>query len=102
MASAIFNVFFKIMGTIVGIITTPLNLVLATLFPEFTTIIMNFNNGVTTLFGGSIGYFSSMLPPITRATILFYLFILINYYVVVLNAHLILKVITIIKNVKIW
>lgn len=102
MGSALFNVLFKIIGTIVGIITAPLNAILVNFFPDFATIIVNFNNGVTTLIGGSIGYFSSILPPITKATILLYLGVVIAYYTIAINVHLILKVITIIKNVKIW
>lgn len=102
MASALFNVFFKIIGHVVGIFTAPINLILVSFFPDFATIIANFNNGVTTLIGGGLGYFSSLLPPITRATILLYLGILISYYVIAVNVHLILKVVTIIKNIKIW
>lgn len=102
MASALFNVLFKIIGTIVGIITAPINALLINFFPSFTTIITNFNNGVTTFVGGGLAYFSSILPPITRATILFYLGVVIAYYTIAINVHLVLKVITIIKNVKIW
>lgn len=102
MGSALFNVFFKIVGTIVGIFTAPINALLVTFFPDFATIIANFNNSVTTLIGGGLGFFSEMIPPITRASILFYLGVVISYYVIAINLHLILKVITIIKNIKIW
>lgn len=102
MGSALFNVLFKIIGTIVGIFTAPINLILINFFPDFTTVIANFNNAVTTLIGGGLGFFSEILPPITRATILFYLGVVISYYVIAVNLHLILKVITIIKNLKIW
>lgn len=102
MASALFNVLFKIIGTIAGIFTAPINAILVTFFPEFAQVISNFNNGVTTLVGGSLSYFSHLLPPITKATILIYLGILVAYYTIVVNIHIILKVIKIIKNIKIW
>lgn len=102
MASAIFNVFFKIIGTIVDIFTAPISLLLVNFFPDFAQVISNFNTAITTYIGGTLAYFSSLLPPITRGTILIYLGVVIAYYTIVLNVHLILKVITIIKNIKFW
>lgn len=102
MGSALFNVLFKIMGTIVGVITAPISLILINFFPDFTSIITNFNNSVNTIVGGSLAFFSSLIPPITRGTILIYLGILVTYYTITIQVHLVLKVITIIKNVKIW
>lgn len=102
MASALFNVLFKIVGTIVGIFTAPINLLIVNLFPSFAQTIVHFNNSVTTLIGGGIAYFSSLLPPITKVTILLWLGIVLAYYTISINIHLILKVIQIIKNLKIW
>lgn len=102
MANAIFKVFFTIISTIVNIITAPINVVIVNLFPNFADIINTFNNGVTTLIGGSIAFFSYLLPPLTRATILFWLGAVISFYTVSMAVHLIVKAITIIKNIKFW
>lgn len=102
MGSALFNVLFKIIGTIVGIFTAPINLLLINLFPDFTNLISNFNSSVSRIVGGGLAFFSSLLPPITKATILIYLGVVISYYTIAINIHLILKVVKIIKNIKIW
>lgn len=102
MASALFNVFFKIIGTVVGVFTAPINLLLINFFPDFTSLIVNFNSNVTRIVGGGLAFFSSLLPPMTRGAILIYLGVVISYYVIAINIHLILKVVKIIKNIKIW
>ena len=102
MGSALFNVLFKIIGTIVGVFTAPINLLLISFFPDFATIISQFNQSVTVLLGGGLAWFSQLIPPISRSVILLYLGLLISYHILALNVHLILKVITIIKNIKIW
>lgn len=102
MAKAIFSVFFKIIKKIVEIFLTPINLLVANLFPNLTNIISTFNSAVSTLLGSTIGYFSSILPPITRTIILLWFSILISYYGVVFSIHLIMKVIEIIKKIKVW
>lgn len=102
MASAIFNVLYKIIGYIIGGFTAPLSLLLTNLFPSFTDLITNFTSSVNTFVGGGIAYFSSLLPPITKITILAYLGILLAYYTIAINVHILLKIVQVIKNVKIW
>ena len=102
MAKAIFNVFFKIIKKIVEIFLTPINLLVVNLFPNLSNIITTFNNAVSTLIGGTIGYFSSILPPITRTIILLWFSILISYYGVLFSIHVVMKVIEIIKKIKVW
>ena len=102
MAKAIFNVFFKIIKKIVEIFLTPINLLVVNLFPNLSNIITTFNNAVSTLIGGTIGYFSSILPPITRTIILLWFSILISYYGVLFPIHVVMKVIEIIKKIKVW
>lgn len=102
MANALFTGLFKLIKTIVDVLLMPLNVVFAALLPDVTSVINNFNNAVTTLVGSNLSYFSSMLPPITRATILFYFLVLIGYYGASFTIHIIMKVFIIIKKIKIW
>lgn len=102
MASAIFNVLFKIAGTVVQIFTAPITALLVGFFPDFAVVITNFNQSVTTFVGGGIAWFSNLIPPVTRATILMYLGIVVAYYAIAFQVHLVLKIVTIIKNLKIW
>lgn len=102
MANAIFNVFFKVISTIVGILTAPINLIIINFLPNLADSINQFNSIVTNLLGGGLGFFSHLLPPITRATILIWFSVVIAFYTISFAVHLIVKTITIIKNVKFW
>lgn len=102
MAKAIFKVLFGIIKKIVEIFLTPVNLLIVNLFPDLSSIISTFNSACTSLIGGTLGYFASILPPITRSVILLWLGILISYYTILFSFHLIMKVIAIIKAIKVW
>lgn len=102
MAKAIFNVFFNIIKSIVGIFLTPINLLVSKIFPDLSQLISTFNAAVERLIGSSLGFFAHLLPPTTRSLVLLWLGVLISYYTISYSVHLILKVITIIKKLKIW
>lgn len=102
MAKAIFKVLFKIIKGIAELFLAPVNLLIANLFPDFANMINIFNTAVSRLIGGGLAYFSSILPPNTRSMISLYLIVLISYYTIMISFHLIMKVITILKNLKVW
>lgn len=102
MAKALFNVFFKIIKSVVGIFLAPINALIVNLFPDLSKLISTFNAGVEKLLGSGLGFFAHLLPPTTRVIILLWLAILIGYYTISVSVHLILKVIHIIKKLKIW
>ena len=102
MAKAIFSVFLKFIKSIVNIVLAPINLLVVTLFPDFGTLISTFNNAISSIIGGNLGFFAHLLPPNTRVMILLYLGILITYYTITISVHAVLKIINIIRRVKIW
>ena len=102
MAKAIFKVLFSIIKKIVEIFLIPVNLLIVNLFPDLSSIISTFNSAINQLIGGTLGYFATILPPITKNIILLWLGILISYYTIIFSFHLIMKVIAIIKAIKIW
>lgn len=102
MAKALFNVFFKIIKSVVGIFLAPVNALVVNLFPDLSQLLTTFNAGVEALLGTGLGYFAHLLPPTTRVIILLWLAILLAYYGITVSVHLILKVIHIIKKLKIW
>lgn len=102
MAKAIFNVLFKVIKSILNIGLAPINLLVVNLFPDFSNLISNFNNFVSTYIGSGIGYFSSVLPPISKNIILLYLTFLISYYTITYSAHAIIKIFKIIQRIKFW
>lgn len=102
MAKALFSVFFKVIKGIATVILTPINALVSNLFPDFSNLIATFNTAVGTFLTGSLNYFFHILPPNCRTFVLLWLTLLIAFYTFSITAHAILKVYTIIKNIKIW
>ena len=102
MARIIFKVFFNIMKTLANGLLVIVNPLVSNVFPSFSNMITTFNSYVNTYFTGGLNYFFHILPPNTRKFLLLYLGILVSYYTITISLHAILKVYTIIKNIKIW
>ncbi len=102
MGKALFNVIFKVINSLVNVILRPINLLVVALFPDFSNLINTFNTILDTYIGGTLGFFSYLIPPTTKGFILMYLGVLVSYYTVTITVHAILKIIEIIKKVKIW
>lgn len=102
MFKALFNVLFSVITAIVNVILTPINLLVANLFPDLNSMLNSFNYVLDNYLGSGISYFFSFLPPGCRSVIIIYLTFLVSYYTISISAHAIMKVYTIIKNIKIW
>lgn len=102
MAKALFSVLFKVIKGIATVVLTPINALVSNLFPDFSTLISTFNTAVGTFFTSSLNYFFHILPPNCRMFVLLWITLLIAFYTFSITAHAILKVYTIIKNIKIW
>ena len=102
MAKALFSVLFKVIKSIATLVLTPVNLLVSNLFPDLSNLISTFNNSVTLVITGSMNYFFHILPPLCRGFVLLWITLLIAFYTVSFTLHAILKVYTIIKNIKIW
>lgn len=102
MVNAFFKGFFKIIKSILVIFLEPINRLLVNVFPDFAIYVSKFNQILNTYLKPSISYFANLLPPNTRALIVYYLGLLVIIYTISGVIHLILKVIEIIKAIKIW
>lgn len=102
MIKIFFDGLFNILSSIASIVLTPLNSLVIDNFPDIAILINRFNEFLNTYLVSNLGFFGSLVPPKTRTLILFYLTYLTIRFVVVLNAHLILKIFKIIKNIKVW
>lgn len=102
MAKAIFKVLFKVISSITNIILAPINALIGPLLPDFTAMLNTFTYVLNHYIAGGITWFFSILPPMCKTYIIIYLTFLVAYYTISISVHLIMKVYTIIKNIKIW
>ena len=102
MIKAILNGIMKLVTNIINIVLLPVNSLIQNIFPNFSTAISNFNSFVSTYVGGSLSYFCSILPPITKNIIALWLGFLIVYYGVVWSYALIIKIYNVIQKIKFW
>ena len=102
MAKAIFKVFFKIIVGLTNVILAPINGLVSHFFPDLSQVIARFNYAIQTYLGDGVTWFWSIIPDNCKTIITIYLTILIAYYTLSITVHAILKVYTIIKNIKIW
>lgn len=77
MIKAIINGLMKLVTSILNIVLLPVNTLIANVFPDMSSAINTFTTFITNYVGGSLAYFSSILPPITRNIIVLWLTFLI-------------------------
>lgn len=102
MIKAIINGIMKLVTSIIDIVLLPVNALINNIFPDFSSALSTFNNFITNYIGGSLSYFSSILPPITKNVIIIWLTFLITYYGIVWTYTLIIKIFNVIKKIKFW
>lgn len=102
MFKILFDVLFGVISGIANVVLTPINLLVATLVPDTARLISTFNAAVNYFIGTPLNYFFSILPSNCRTFVILYLTFLVGYYTISISVHAILKVYTIIKNIKIW
>lgn len=98
----IFVLLMKFITAIANFFLAPINAIVVNLFPDFTDMINHFESLVNTYITPGLSWFFHILPPHTQSIILFYIDLLILLYTAVLSIHVVLKVIHILKNVKVW
>lgn len=102
MIKLLFQVIFNMIKGLLNIVLLPLNLLIVNAFPNISSMISTFNSTVATVLGSGLGFFASLIPPITRSMILLYLTLLVAFYTISISAHIIIKVFTIIRKIKFW
>lgn len=98
----IFTLLMKFIVSIVNFILLPINALVVNALPNFTDKINYFESLVGRFVSPTLAWFFNTLPPYTKSFIIFYLELLIILYTITIGVHLVLKVIHIIKNIKIW
>lgn len=102
MIKAIINGIMSLVSSILDIVLLPVNTLIENIFPDMSNAISTFTTFIQTYIGGTLGYFFSILPPITRSIIIMWFTFLITYYGVVWSYSLIMKIWNVIQKIKFW
>lgn len=102
MIALLFNMLVGFINGAVGLFLAPINLLVASAFPDFTNLVGNFSNFIDTYIGTPCTYFINILPPNTANLMLIYIDLLIIIWTFTTLIHYVMKAIVIIRNIKFW
>lgn len=102
MIKALLNGILGLAKKLIVIVLTPINALIANLFPSVASGISTFNNFVNTYIGNSLSYFFSMLPPLFRNLLVIWFTFVIAYYGFIYAYKGIIKIYEIIQKIKVW
>lgn len=105
MINAIFNGLLTFMANLVGILLTPIDLIITNAFPDLASGISDFSSdigNIISMISSIFSYFFNILPFKTQNMLLLYITLLIGFYTITISIHAVLKIIKIIKAIKIW
>lgn len=100
--AGIVELLINLLSTLINLILLPIDALISTIFPDFSTLIINFNSTLNTVFNNSISYIMYHIPPMTKFTILFYITLLIAYYSIKYTYKAIILVPNLIQKIKFW
>lgn len=102
MIKALLNGILSLAKKLIGIVLTPINLLIVNLFPSMANALTTFNTFVNTYIGGSLSYFFSLFPPIFRSLLILWFTFVIAYYGFIYTYKGIIKIYEIIQKIKVW
>ena len=102
MIKALLNGILGLAKKLITIVLTPINLLVANLFPNMANAITTFNTFINTYIGGSLSYFFSLLPPTFRSLLVLWFTFVIGYYGFIYTYKGIIKIYEVIQKIKVW
>lgn len=103
MINAIIQGILNVITGLINIVLLPINALVENLFPSsISSAIANFNTFLNQYVGGSIGWFSHLLPPIFKSLVGIALTFMIGYFTFVWSYTAIVKIWNVIQKIKFW
>ena len=102
MIKAILNGILNALTGVVSFLLTPINSLVANLFPSMANAIATFNSFVSNYLGSNLTYFFSMFPPIFKSLLVLFITFCIGYYTVHFTYTALVKIFNVIQKVKFW
>lgn len=99
---SILGFLFNIIIEIINIILSPLIAIFDFFVPNLGGVIESFTNFIVYMTSIPLDYFISLIPPMTKAMILFMITLKISYYTLIYSYKAIVVVPNLIKRIKFW
>lgn len=101
MFKALFNIMINALATLIQIIVSPINALIATTLPDLTDKIYWITNEINSLFD-CITWALGIVPPIVITTLLFIILCEIAMHTIFKSTHMLLKVWNLFQKIKFW
>lgn len=92
----------KMILKLLGIFLTPIDSLIANVFPDMQVAIQAFNNFVNNTIGNNLVFFFHLLPPTFRSILVIWFTFIVAYYTIYYTYLAIIKVLDIIQKIKFW
>ncbi len=101
MIKAILNVLINLMGTLVQIVTYPINLVITSTLPDISDKVTETMNNIPKLFD-SMTWALSFIPPYIIGILIFIVTVEIAKHTIKISTHTLIKVWNLFQKIKFW
>lgn len=101
MFKALFNIILDMLGTLVQLVTLPINAVITSTLPDLSDKILQVTDTLSSVFD-SITWGLGLLPSSVITTLLFILTVEIAKHTIKLSTHTLIKVWNLFQKVKFW
>lgn len=101
MFKALFNIILNMLGTLVQLVTYPINAVITSTLPDLSSKITEVTGTLSTVFD-AITWGLGLLPGSIITTLLFILTVEIAKHTIKISTHTLIKVWNLIQKVKFW
>lgn len=101
MFKALFNIILNMLGTLVQLVTYPINSIITSNMPDLSSKIADVVSTLSSIFD-TILWGLGLLPDVLITTLIFILTIEIAKHTIVIGTHALIKVWNLIQKVKFW
>lgn len=101
MFKALFNIIINLLATLVQLICFPLNLVISSALPDFSSKIDQVTSVLASVFD-NMSWALGLIPPAITEVLLFILLVEVAKHTIYISTHTLIKVWNIIQKIKFW
>lgn len=101
MIKAILTVLINLMGTVVQVVTLPLNAIITATLPDLSDKITEATNNIPNIFSG-MSWPLSFIPPYILTVLIFIVTCEIAKHTIKVSSHAIIKVWHVFQKIKFW